>query len=165
GTLVKRGTAIERHESYETVDVPRLALLLESSFGKKLLPEFFERAPLAVYLEENYRAAAIIVAGPLAPYLTKFAVDRVAQGEGMGRDLWEAIARDHKALFWRGRMENPIASWYTSLCDGMMKVRGWTVYFRGISEADVASVVRDAVERPEDFGSSISPDSPGPAKP
>jgi hypothetical protein len=165
GTLVKRGTAIERHESYASVDVPRLVALLESSFGRKLQPEFFERAPLAVYLEENYRAAAIIVAAPLAPYLTKFAVDRVAQGEGMGRDLWEAIARDHKALFWRGRMENPIASWYTSLCDGMMKVRGWTVYFRGISEADVPSIVRDAVDRPEDFGSPITLDASGPPKP
>jgi hypothetical protein len=161
GTLVKRGTAIERHDSYATTDVPRLAALLESSFGRKLHPDFFERAPLAVYLEENYRAAAIIVAAPIAPYLTKFAVDRIAQGEGMGRDLWEAIARDQQSLFWRGRMENSITSWYTNLCDGMMKVRGWTVYFRGISEADVPSVVRDAVERPEDFGSPIQ-DPPKP---
>jgi hypothetical protein len=156
GTLVKRGTAIERHESYATVDVPRLVTLLESSFGRKLEPRFFERAPLAVYLEENYCAAAIIVAAPLAPYLTKFAVDRVAQGEGMGRDLWEAVARDHRALFWRARVENPIAGWYTSLCDGMMKVRGWTIYFRGISETDVPSIVRDALARPEDFGAAIA---------
>lgn len=161
GTLVKRGTTIERHSSYETVDVPRLSALLESSFGKTLDPAFFERPPLGVYLEENYRAAAIIESSPIAPYLTKFAVDRVAQGEGMGRDLWEAIARDHRSLFWRGRVENPIAGWYTSLCDGMIKGAIWTVYFRGIETGDVPAVVADAVARPEDFRATrVEPAAP-----
>jgi hypothetical protein len=161
GTLVKRGTPILRHDSYATVDVPRLTSLLESSFGRKLAPSFFEQPPLKVYLEENYRAAAIIVPAPIAPYLTKFAVDRVAQGEGMGRDLWEAISGDHPSLFWRGRVENPILGWYTSLCDGMMKVRGWTVYFRGISEKDVPSIVQNALGRSEDFG-PVAADLPKP---
>jgi acetylglutamate kinase len=151
GTLVKRGTSIERHASYEGLDIPRLSALLESSFGKTLDPGFFERPPLAVYLEEDYRAAAIIEQAAVAPYLTKFAVDRVAQGEGMGRDLWEAICRHHRSLFWRGRADNPIAGWYTSLCDGMMKLPVWTVYFRGIAASDVPAVVADAAMRPEDF--------------
>jgi len=152
GTLVKRGTAIERHPGYGALDSARLRALLESSFGRALNPVLFERAPLAVYLEENYRAAAIIVPASIAPYLTKFAVDRVAQGEGMGRDLWEAIARDHRSLFWRARGENPIASWYASLCDGMMRMGGWTVYWRGIEPADIPRVVEDAIHRPDDFG-------------
>lgn len=151
GTLVKRGTAIERHHSYETVDVPRLTALLESSFGRTLNSSFFAKPPLAVYLEENYRGAAIIHAAPVAPYLTKFAVDRVAQGEGMGRDLWDALSREHKGLYWRGRTENPISNWYIGLCDGMMKFDVWTVYFRGIDVTVVPSLVADALARTEDF--------------
>lgn len=156
GTLVKRGTSIERHSSYAALDTARLTALLESSFGRPLSPTFLAEQPLAVYLEENYRAAAIIAPSKIAPYLTKFAVDRVAQGEGMGRDLWEAIARDHRSLFWRARVENPIASWYASLCDGMMRIGSWTVYWRGIEPSKVPLLVEEAQARPEDFSPSQS---------
>jgi len=152
GTLVKRGTPIERHTSYATVDVVRLRALLESSFGRPLGTSFFEQPPLAVYLEESYRGAAILVPADTAPYLTKFAVDRVAQGEGMGRDLWEAMVRDHPALYWRSRADNPISGWYAGLCDGMMRVAGWTAYWRGIAAADVPRIIDDALKRPDDFG-------------
>lgn len=151
GTLIKRGSAIERHDSYATIDVPRLRALLESSFGRALRPGFFEEPPLAVYVEENYRAAAIVVPAPLAPYLTKFAVDRVAQGEGIARDLWDAVRRDHPSMFWRARVENPIRNWYVGLCDGMMRIGDWTAYFVGIPSENVPKVVEDAVRRPDDF--------------
>lgn len=151
GTLIKRGSAIERHASYASVDVPRLRALLESSFGRQLRPEFFDAPPLAVYLEENYRGAAVVVEAPIAPYLTKFAVDRVAQGEGLARDLWDAMRRDHASLFWRARVENPIRNWYIGLCDGMMRAGEWTVYFVGVSAANVPSVIQDAVRRADDF--------------
>lgn len=151
GTLIKRGSGIERHDSYSTIDIPRLRALFGSSFGRILDDKFFRTPPLAVYVEENYRGAAVIVASPIAPYLTKFAVDRVAQGEGIGRDLWDALSRDHPALFWRARVENPIRNWYVGLCDGMMRVGEWTVYFRGIGPAEVPKVVEDALRRPDDF--------------
>jgi acetylglutamate kinase len=151
GTLIKRGSAIERHDSYGSVDVPRLRALLESSFGRRLRPEFFDVPPLAVYLEENYRGAAVVVAAPIAPYLTKFAVDRVAQGEGIARDLWDAVCRDHPSMFWRARGENPIRNWYVGLCDGMMRAGEWTVYFLGVAAANVPRVVDDVTRRPDDF--------------
>jgi len=151
GTLIKRGSAIERHTSYASVDVPRLRALLESSFGRRLRPEFFEAPPLALYLEENYRGAAVLVAAPLAPYLTKFAVDRVAQGEGIARDLWDAMSREHPSLYWRSRVENPIRNWSVGLCDGMMRVGEWTVYSTGIPPEHVPSVVGDAGQRSDDF--------------
>jgi hypothetical protein len=151
GTLIKPGSAIVRHDSYRSVDVSRLRALLESSFGRALRPDFFAAQPLAVYVEENYRGAAVIVSAPLAPYLTKFAVDRVAQGEGLARDLWDAICRDHPSMYWRARVENPIRSWYVGLCDGMMRLGEWTVYFIGIPPENVPSVVDDATRRPDDF--------------
>lgn len=151
GTLVKRGSAIQHHADYGSVDVVRLSSLLESSFGRRVRPDFFQRPPLAVYVEESYRGAAILEPSRLAPYLTKFAVDRVAQGEGIGRDLWEALTREHPSVFWRARIENPIASWYSSLCDGMTRVGAWTVYFRGVRTADIPAIAEDALARPDDF--------------
>jgi len=151
GTLIKPGTAIERHDDYSTVDTPRLKVLLEASFGRRLVPGYFDRKPMAVFLEENYRGAAIVAQAPIASYLTKFAVDRVAQGEGMGRDLWEALVREHGSLYWRSRSDNPICGWYQTLCEGMVRTRGWTVFWRGVDPMNVPTIVEDALARGEDF--------------
>ena len=44
---------------------------------------------------------------PVAPYLTKFAVERQAQGEGIGGELWSMLARDFPRFFWRSRAGEP----------------------------------------------------------
>jgi acetylglutamate synthase len=69
----------------------------------------------------------------------------------MGRDLWQALSRDHASLFWRARLENPIAGWYTSLCDGMMRLTDWNVYWRGVSPTSIPALIEEAASRPQDF--------------
>jgi hypothetical protein len=151
GTLIKLGSAVARHSSYAELEVERVRRLLEASFGKSLEPQFFEQAPLAVYVEAEYRGAAVVCASAPVPYLSKFAVEPEAQGEGMGRDLWEAISRDYPALYWRGRPDNPIASWYASVCDGMVRLPEWNVYWRGVETARIPDVIEAARQRPPDF--------------
>ena len=166
GTLIKRGSVVERHTSYATVDVPRLRQLLETSFGKELAPGFFELPPLAVYVDASYRGAAIVHDAYPAPYLSKFAVQPEAQGEGIGRDIWEVLVRHHAELFWRSRSDNPIASWYLSVCDGMVRRAAWQVYFRGIPVELIPEAVAQAEARGPDFGNQtdVPPEiAPGPA--
>ncbi|MGE5786087.1 MAG: hypothetical protein ACM3ZE_15930, partial [Myxococcales bacterium] len=135
GTLVKRGTAILRSERYDQLDRGKLRTLLETSFGKPLVPDFFEHPLTAVYHEPEFRGAAIIEPSKVAPVLSKFAVDPVAQGEGMGRDIWQAFARQYPRFIWRARTNNPICSWYTWQCDGLVRRGKWTVYWRGVDAA------------------------------
>lgn len=151
GTLIKPGTAVERRDSYAETDVAKLTQLLESSFGRALEPAFFERPPLAVYFEFSYRGAAILLDGAPAPYLSKFAVEPEAQGEGIGNDLWQAMLRDFPRMFWRGRPDNPINSWYQSICDGMVRLPRWNVYWRGIDASDISAVIARAETLPPDF--------------
>jgi GNAT superfamily N-acetyltransferase len=153
GTLVKRGSVVERHTSYSTLDVPRLRQLLESSFGKELAPSFFDLPPLAVYVDASYRGAAIVHDAYPAPYLSKFAVQPEAQGEGIGRDIWEELTRHHAELYWRSRADNPIASWYVSVCDGMVRRPAWQVYFRGLPVELIPEAVAQAEARGADFAS------------
>jgi acetylglutamate kinase len=160
GTLIKRGSAVERHTSYASLDMPRLKQLLEASFGKELLPSFFELPPLAVYLDASYRGAAIVHDAYPAPYLSKFAVQPEAQGEGIGRDIWEVLMRHHRELYWRSRGDNPIASWYLSMCDGMVRRPEWHVYFRGIPVDLIPEAVTQAEARGRDFGPSESAAGP-----
>lgn len=151
GTLVKLGSAIHRFSSYDELDRERLAALLESSFKRRLAPGFFDTPPSAIYLEEAYRGAAILQPGYQGAFLTKFAVDPLAQGEGIGQDLWRAMHRNVQSLYWRSRPSNPILSWYQSVCDGFIHQTDWCVFWRGYQPEDVPHLVRDATERSIDF--------------
>ena len=151
GTLIRRGSQIQRHKSYDTVDCARLRALLETSFNKTLGPELFARPPQSLYIEENYRAVAILESSPVAPFLTKYAVRRVAQGEGLARDLWDEMTREYPSVYWRARPGNPVQNWYLKLCDGMLRRDDWHVYWTNVDAHAIGTVVDAAIARPADF--------------
>ena len=151
GTLVKLGSPIRRYQGYAELNRKSLALLLQSSFQRKLSPSFFGTEPLGIYLEENYRGAAIVQPGFSGAFLTKFAVDPLAQGEGIGQDLWRAMLRDTPKLYWRSRLKNPILGWYKSICDGFIDQEPWAVCWRGYAPSELPELIHDALSRPIDF--------------
>lgn len=157
GTLIQRGSEIERLERYDDASRGALSELLESAFQRRLIlgtsgaPRLFERRPEAIYLERQRRGAAILEPGVGGAFLTKFAVDQVAQGEGLGRDLWQALTRDTPRFYWRARPDNPISAWYAEHADGLLRVPGWTLFWRGIGVDGVSALVQDALARPEDL--------------
>jgi acetylglutamate kinase len=153
GTLIRHGSRIDFHASYASLDRERLGALLTATFGRQLKASFFDRDPTGIYLEQTYRGAAIVSAASGGTFLTKFVVDRLAQGLGVGRDLWEAVTRDHERLFWRARPQNPITQWYQSQCHGMARADRWIVYWRGVPPADIPGVIAQALELPPDFES------------
>jgi len=151
GTLLRSGARILRLEGLGEIDLTRLTTLLEDSFGKALSEQALQRPFAHLYLEAAYRGAALVAATPLGTYLSKFAVTRQAQGEGIGRDLWQAMSGDHKRLFWRARSDNPVRSWYEKQCDGRMRAGEWVVYSIGIEPGHFPAVVAHALAQPRDF--------------
>jgi acetylglutamate kinase len=150
GTLIKTGSTISEYDDFSELDVPRLVGLVETTFGRPLSVDLTS-VPARVYLEQQYRGVAIVSAGTGADYLSKFAVSPVAQGEGIGRDLWEALTVRHPALYWRSSPDNPIADWYARECDGLHRDGDWVVYWRGVNSASIPSLIDDARARPHDF--------------
>jgi hypothetical protein len=151
GTLLRKGAVITRREGYDGVDRERLRSLIASSFGRAPAEAFFERPVLRVYLEEAYRGCAIVIDSPFGPYLTKFATDREARGEGIARDLWESMMADSPTVFWRARSSNPINEWYTKLADGLLKTPEWWVFWKGVPLARVPDAVAFALAQPVDL--------------
>ena len=49
--------------------------MLESAFNKPLTPGFLERPISRVYLEAEYRGAAMVIETELGAYMSKFAVE------------------------------------------------------------------------------------------
>ena len=150
GTLVRRGERVIRGESWDVFDLERLRALIDSAFGRKLLPDYFERtALLKAWVSENYRAAVILTAGGPEPYLDKFAVLEDAQGEGLGRAVWELMRAETPTLYWRSRRYNPVNTFYDAEADGSFRRQPWKAYWYGLEDFDAIRVcVEDALGKP-----------------
>ena len=151
GTLIRRGSQIATRAGYTDVDQARMRALFHSAFGKALRADFFETPVERTYVEENYLGAAIIRPTPVAVYLTKFAVERAAQGEGIGGELWSVMVRDYPSFFWRARPANPINPWYIRQSDGMARFPDWHVFWRGLPIERIEPAIRYALSEATDL--------------
>jgi acetylglutamate kinase len=142
---------VQRHLGWDGVDRERLRTLLESSFGRAPSEALFARELTHAYVADDYRGAALVLATPLGGYLSKFAVTREAQGEGIGQDLWSALLSDYSALLWRARAGNAIRAWYERQCQGRFSAGEWTVYFRGLAPEHVPAAIAFALAQPIDL--------------
>lgn len=143
GTLVRRGEKVLRFDSWEGVDRERLHALIDSSFApRRLLPGYFDQLePFRVYVSENYRAAMILTREDGIAYLDKFAVLEDAQGEGLGRAVWQVMRAENPQLFWRSRHGNQVNAFYHAESDGCFRQPHWRVYWYGL-EGDFTRISR-----------------------
>ena len=159
GTLIQHGERVLRYERFEDVDLARLTGLLETCFGRKLKPDYFQtKSCYRVYVSEGYRATAIVTLEDGMPYLDKFAVTTKAQGEGLGGSVWERMRAENPKLFWRAQSQNEVNGWYFQQADGSYKTPKWTVFWYGMSDFDeIRRCIETALSLPptlKDHGTS-----------
>ncbi len=150
GTLVRRGERVIEASTWEAFDVPRLRGLIESAFGRALVPDYFERTRLhRAYVSEHYRAAVILTSEPAGIYLDKFAVLDDAQGEGLGRAVWQVMREHNPRVYWRSRRGNLVNPFYDVEADGCIKQGQWKMYWYGDVGFDVVErYVQLCAQRP-----------------
>ena len=150
GTLVRRGERVLEALEWSAFDLPRLRELIESAFGRTLLPDYFDITKLhRAYVSENYRAAVILTSEDAGIYLDKFAVLDEAQGEGLGRAVWQVMRDANPRLYWRSRHGNPVNPFYYAESDGCIKQEKWKVYWYGPAGFDlIERYVRTSEARP-----------------
>ena len=157
GTMIRKGSRIEKHSGLGAADRGRLTELLESAFGRALVPGAMEDGGLVVtqsehvYLEENYLGAALLSNTDIAPYLSKFAVNREAQGEGIGGEIWAMLTRDFPTFFWRAVPSNPIVPFYAKQCDGLVRFPEWHVFWRGLAPEKIQPAIEYSLALPRAF--------------
>jgi len=137
GTLVRRGEKVLKVTSWDQLDLARLRELIDSGFGRILVDDYFERTKLyRAYVSENYRAAVILLEQEGFVYLDKFAVLDDAQGEGLGRAVWQLMRDETPRLFWRSRHGNVVNHFYYSESDGCYKLPQFKAFWYGIEDFD-----------------------------
>ncbi|MBS3742951.1 MAG: acetylglutamate kinase [Wenzhouxiangellaceae bacterium] len=150
GTLVRKGERIEWFEAVPEARRAALEALLENAFDRRLRSDWLERRPLrGLLMAESGRAAALILEGADGvPYLDKIVVTPEARGEGLGAALWQALRARCPAMYWRARINNPIAGWYFQQAETSHRRDHWVVYTIGIDDyAQMARLVTDAAAR------------------
>lgn len=185
GTILVKKSKFCTHTSLDSVDVPRLKKLVESSFGAALPENYFQNLQesgklKAIYLTEDYRGAAIVLHGSSsavkdsfnATYLDKFAVDPAAQGDKLGEQLWRVMVTQETKLFWRSRSTNRVNTWYYEQSHGCYKapVAGgqcagdkeqfksdWTVFWRGLDREEVDDAITVALSFTPTFAPKVYP--------
>lgn len=150
GTLIRRGERVLRATSWEELDLSRLRALIESSFGRRVVDDYFERTRLLrAYISEHYRAAIILTEEDGVPYLDKFAVLDEAQGEGLGRAVWKVMREETPQLFWRSRHNNQVNIFYYAQSDGCFKQERWKVFWCGLTDfSQIEKCVAHCAVRP-----------------
>lgn len=151
GTLVKRKNKIKVCHSAEDVDMKRVFQLIEESFGKPLKPDFYQTKFDVLFLEESYRACAWMQKTEHGYLLSKFAVNGVARGAGVGRDIWDQILTHCRPLFWRSKPDNNINKWYMSVAQGIEKDESWYYYWLGLDQSLIPATIQILKDQPEDF--------------
>lgn len=149
GTLLRRGAQVATYDGLGGVDETALVSALEASFGRPMGAGLRDRCYERCYVADAYRGVALTTACPFGGYLDKFAVTPLARGEGVGRDLWQAVVSDYPRLLWRARAQNPVTGWYEQQSDGRFRRGAWTVYTRGVEPDDLAAAIAFAVAQPE----------------
>ena len=100
-------------------------------------------APEAV---EAYVDAALAMQGRGTAWA--YAVLDEAQGEGLGRAVWQVMRDENPRLFWRSRHGNPVNPFYYSESDGCLKQEKWKVFWYGMDGfAEIAACVDFAGRR------------------
>ncbi|HHI88325.1 MAG TPA: hypothetical protein ENK01_00095, partial [Hellea balneolensis] len=151
GTLLRKGAEVICQADFTSVDQERLRHSIEAAFERTLVDDFLLRRIAGLCLEVDYRGGAIVTELAGLPYLSKFWVSRAAQGEGIGRDIWQVLIRKYPTLFWRSRNDNPFNTWYMKMCDGMQTSGEWRVFWIGLEAPEIPGAVIAAANAPHDF--------------
>jgi acetylglutamate kinase len=150
GTYFKLGSEIIK-TNLSDINKEKLKKLLEASFHRPIKNEFLDSKIDSILLESEYRGAAILKETKYGTLLTKFAVDEIARGEGIGREIWDKMKNESEVIFWRANKQNPINKWYFKECDGMIKTENWNIYWIGLHPNYIQLVVDYLCELPGDF--------------
>jgi acetylglutamate kinase len=141
GTLIRQGEAIRTFTSKARLDRTKTEELVESAFGRKLKPSWWDGINIhQVYMSERYRAGAILTKIDDFIYLDKFAVTEEARGEGLSRTIWRQFSKQNPVFWWRSRTSNNFNAFYNDMATGVVKKGYWTVYWVG--ETDFSTIAR-----------------------
>lgn len=149
GTLIRRGYKLYKQSSIDAVGSTQLRTIFterdaDVQSGHKSVAEIFSEfkaSPHTIYGDEPFDVVAV-VSHPEGetPVMTKFLPSRNGILNKVVDNVFDAIKKDHKRLFWTAKADDENRAWHFERADGSFTRAGRSLFWYGV--ADVKEVER-----------------------
>ncbi|KAI1787210.1 bifunctional acetylglutamate kinase/N-acetyl-gamma-glutamyl-phosphate reductase [Ganoderma leucocontextum] len=157
GTLIRRGYKLFRHQSLDSVGADRLRQVIHDRDPDVLSGEesvtgvlnALKETPYTIYGDEPLDVVAI-VAHPEGeiPILTKLLASRTGVMNGIVDNVFNAIKKDHRKLFWTARADDENRAWHFERADGSFTRAGKSLFWYGVHDVrEVEEIVKGFEEK------------------
>jgi N-acetyl-gamma-glutamyl-phosphate reductase/acetylglutamate kinase len=156
GTLIRRGYKLFRHDSIDSLGADRLRqvirdrdpdVLAEHQSVTEVLNNL-KKAPYTLYGDEPLDVVAIVSHpdGEI-PVMTKLLSSRNGVLNNVVDNVFNAVRKDHRRLFWTAHADDENRSWHFERADGSFTRSGRTLFWYGIQNvSEVERIVREFEE-------------------
>ncbi|EMD32436.1 hypothetical protein CERSUDRAFT_118778 [Gelatoporia subvermispora B] len=157
GTLIRRGYKLFHHDSIDAVGADRLRQVVRDRDPGVLSGEEsvvsvldnLKQTPYTIYGDEPLDVVAI-VSRPEGevPIMTKLLASHSGVMNGIMDNVFNAIKKDHRRLFWTARADDENRAWHFERADGSFTRAGKSLFWYGIQDvSEVERIVKTFEEK------------------
>ncbi|KAK7052496.1 acetylglutamate kinase ARG6 [Favolaschia claudopus] len=153
GTLIRRGYKLFKHNSIEGLGADRFRQVIHDR-DPEVLSGFqsvtgvlseMKNTPYTIYGDEPLDVVAVVSHPPgETPVLTKLLPSRAGVLNNVIDNVFSAIKKDHRRLFWTAQADDENRGWHFERADGSFTRAGKSLFWYGVQ--DVAEVERIVTE-------------------
>ncbi|KAJ8082418.1 hypothetical protein PM082_008273 [Marasmius tenuissimus] len=153
GTLIRRGYKLFKHDSIEGIGADRFRQVVHDRDPEVLSGEQsvtgvlneLQKTPYTIYGDEPMDVIATVShpAGE-TPVMTKLLASRSGILNNVVDNVFNAIKKDHRRLFWTAQVDDENRSWHFERADGSFTRAGKSLFWYGVQDVkEVEKIIRD----------------------
>ncbi|EGN94334.1 hypothetical protein SERLA73DRAFT_114498 [Serpula lacrymans var. lacrymans S7.3] len=156
GTLIRRGYKLFKHESIDSLGADRLRQVIHDrdpdvAAGQSIagILNDLKKTPYTIYGDEPLDAVAI-VSRPEGevPIMTKLLPSRSGILNSVVDNVFSAIKKDHRRLFWTAQVDDENRSWHFERAEGSFTRAGKSLFWYGVNDvSEVERIVKSFEEK------------------
>ncbi|KAF8965422.1 hypothetical protein BDZ97DRAFT_1904049 [Flammula alnicola] len=153
GTLIRRGYKLFKHDSIDSIGADRFRQVVHDR-DPEVLAGFqsvtgvlneLKNTPYTIYGDEPLDVVAV-VSHPEGevPVMTKLLPSRQGMLNNVLDNVFHAIKKDHRKLFWTAQADDENRAWHFERADGSFTRAGKSLFWYGVQDvAEVERIVKD----------------------
>ncbi|KAE9394537.1 bifunctional acetylglutamate kinase/N-acetyl-gamma-glutamyl-phosphate reductase [Gymnopus androsaceus JB14] len=157
GTLIRRGYKLFKHTSIDALGADRFRQVIHDRdpdvlSGDQSVTEVLSRigqTEYTIYGDEPMDVVALVSHPPNeTPILTKLLCSRQGILNSVVDNVFSAIKKDHRKLFWTAQVDDENRSWHFERAEGSFTRAGKSLFWYGLQDVgEVERVVREFEEK------------------
>ena len=157
GTLIRRGYKLFKHSSIDAVGPDRLRQVIHDRDPDVLSGlqsvsgalSDLKKTPYTIYGDEPFDVVAIVSHPPdEVPIMTRLLPSRNGILNSVVDNVFNAIKKDHRKLFWTARADDENRAWHFERADGSFTRAGKSLFWYGVQDVkEVEAIVRGFEEK------------------